>query len=427
MLTLPAKREGDNTSGMAPPATALISQHPAATKMFSAAALATSPSGKKDGYASSRSSIHLLASILRKSSKASAETECDSTPAPQSKTIVTQPTVKIPTATTDTGLPPEQLASRPGTVANHANPRPAGKTERAGLSLSTVLTPPDLPADEGRTVPTKPAIAESSAHAGTDDDTHSLRNSMQATAFKKTKTMSQNAKRAIEDEPAVDTDAPVIEPTKSNPANAGASTGSTNNPVRGLAGQPILPLPAATASGATLDRSPTTSGQTSQSQKLIDASMGLDQGQNARLLRLSMNDEGWQTRLVRGLLDANNGQAEQKITVLLEPRKLGRMTLQVNVNGNGTAVQLTTATAEAAALFADAEQKLQQLFDQNGLKLTSLNTSTHQGGHQGMPQHQSRPGSGTVSGTAAKDTEDDENPSTRNSENGNNSQVNILA
>jgi len=171
------------------------------------------------------------------------------------------------------------------------------------------------------------------------------------------------------------------------------------------------------------------SGQHQQSGGQIDTKMMLDQGQNNRLLRLSLNEDGWQNRLVRGLQNAMTAKDGQRITVLLEPRKLGRMTLQVNLSGNNTSVQITTATAEAAAILSDSEAKLHQAFDQNGLKLTQLQTATQQHGNQNQGQKHSDQ---RATGGNPKDTETDrvghdENSSTINSENGNNSQVNILA
>jgi len=99
-------------------------------------------------------------------------------------------------------------------------------------------------------------------------------------------------------------------------------------------------------------------------------------------------------------------------------------------------VHIVTSTPEAAALMQDAEARLHQAFDQNGMKLGQFQTANQFGQHhhaqQGMSQQGTQDGNGQnaphqTAENARKDANLDENSSTKTVENANNSQINILA
>jgi len=167
--------------------------------------------------------------------------------------------------------------------------------------------------------------------------------------------------------------------------------------------------------------------QNQRSQSDLDTSMGLDQGRDARLFRLSVSDHGWQDRLIRHIHTSKNGGMDEKITVQLHPRTLGRLTLNISVSGNTTSVQIVASTAEAAAILQEQEAKLQQAFDQNGLRLSNMQTSTQQGGQQQGQQADGRNTGQREAENASKTASSDENSSTKIQENANNGQINILA
>ena len=178
------------------------------------------------------------------------------------------------------------------------------------------------------------------------------------------------------------------------------------------------------------------SGQNNSAQSGINTTMGLDQGRDGRLLRLSVSDQGWHERLVRQISTGRSGSSNERITVMLQPRNLGRMTLNISIANNTTHVHIVTSTPEAAALMQDAEARLHQAFDQNGMKLGQFQTANQFGQHhhaqQGMSQQGTQDGNGQnaphqTAENARKDTNLDENSSTKTVENANNSQINILA
>jgi len=177
------------------------------------------------------------------------------------------------------------------------------------------------------------------------------------------------------------------------------------------------------------------SGQNHSAQSGINTTMGLDQGRDGRLLRLSVSDQGWHERLVRQINSNRSGLSNERITVQLQPRNLGRMTLNISVANNTTHVQIITSTPEAAAMVQDAEARLHQAFDQNGMKLGQFHTANQFGQHQaqqGNAQHGAQDGNGKNASqqsekNTSKDANLDENSSTKTEENANNSQINILA
>jgi flagellar hook-length control protein FliK len=173
------------------------------------------------------------------------------------------------------------------------------------------------------------------------------------------------------------------------------------------------------------------SGQNNSAQSGINTTMGLDQGRDGRLLRLSVSDQGWHERLVRQISTGRSGSSNERITVMLQPRNLGRMTLNISIANNTTHVHIVTSTPEAAALMQDAEARLHQAFDQNGMKLGQFQTANQFGQHhhaqQGAQDGNGQNAPHQTAENARKDANLDENSSTKTVENANNSQINILA
>ena len=161
----------------------------------------------------------------------------------------------------------------------------------------------------------------------------------------------------------------------------------------------------------------------------VDTRMGLDQGKDGRLMRLNMTQENWPDRLIRNIQTAK-GNGDESIEVILEPKRLGRLVLKISMTGNVSSVSITSTSVEAASMLADPDNRLQQVFEQHGMKLGQMNTSSWQGAQHGHHGH-----SGNASG--AKDQTPDkrqsgqedsvDDPSTKTLENANNSQINILA
>ena len=167
----------------------------------------------------------------------------------------------------------------------------------------------------------------------------------------------------------------------------------------------------------------------------VDSRMGLDQGKDGRLLRLNMADTNWTDRLLRHIEGKTSDTGGETIRVILEPAKLGRLIVQISMTGQTSYVQITSATAEAAALLADAEPKLQQALEQNGMKLGQMQTSTQGFSHQWSNQQGSQHGSKDHNSDSSDDGKNSniknvsqgEEESTKLLENAKLGEVNILA
>jgi flagellar hook-length control protein FliK len=167
--------------------------------------------------------------------------------------------------------------------------------------------------------------------------------------------------------------------------------------------------------------------QQGQADPMLDTRMSLDQGKDGRLLRLNINDANWTDRLLRNIQSNPVKGSDETIQVILEPAKLGRLVVQISITGNNTNVQITSATAEAAAILADAEPRLQQVFEQHGLKLGQMQTSMGQGFSNQWSQGQGSSSSERNNKTGTKNATQDEEQSTKILENDKTGQVNILA
>ena len=157
--------------------------------------------------------------------------------------------------------------------------------------------------------------------------------------------------------------------------------------------------------------------------------------------RLNMADKSWHEGFVRRIENSiKNG--DSVIRIALEPRQLGRMQVKLGFQGDATRIQITTETAAAAAMLSEGEGRLNQMFEQAGLRLGNLQTNAtgssgfdqnnHMGGQANSGQADTSAGNGDQSGHKSQtanlrgETEiDEETPNTL--ENNNKTVLNILA
>ncbi|WP_333869787.1 flagellar hook-length control protein FliK, partial [Cypionkella sp.] len=90
---------------------------------------------------------------------------------------------------------------------------------------------------------------------------------------------------------------------------------------------------------------------------------------------LDTRDAVWRERLVDQVVGGTKDRA-QSITVMLRPKSLGDMQLQIEIGASDTAVRIVTETASAARLMLANEDLLSQLMDQSGVRLASLTAQT---------------------------------------------------
>ena len=91
--------------------------------------------------------------------------------------------------------------------------------------------------------------------------------------------------------------------------------------------------------------------------------------------RLNMEQSGWPENMVRQL-DSNLRSGVQTIRIVLEPRQLGRLNVELGLRNGRAAIRVGAETAEAARRLASARGQLGVMLENAGLRLASFQTSS---------------------------------------------------
>ena len=129
------------------------------------------------------------------------------------------------------------------------------------------------------------------------------------------------------------------------------------------------------------------------SQGFADAAPSRDAADRTMLHRLNTANAGWSDTMIKRLTsDLRSGV--QTVRIILEPRHLGRLNVDLGLRDGRASIRIAAETAEAASLLAGARGQLGQLFEQSGMRLASFQTSAGgqdagmdgNGGQQGQTQ-----------------------------------------
>ncbi len=129
------------------------------------------------------------------------------------------------------------------------------------------------------------------------------------------------------------------------------------------------------------------------SQAPADTAPSRDAADRTMLHRLNTANAGWSDTMIKRLTsDLRSGV--QTVRIILEPRKLGRLNVDLGLRDGRASIRIAAETAEAASLLAGARGQLGQLFEQSGMRLASFQTSAGgqdagmdgNGGQQGQTQ-----------------------------------------
>jgi flagellar hook-length control protein FliK len=134
-------------------------------------------------------------------------------------------------------------------------------------------------------------------------------------------------------------------------------------------------------------------GGHASSQGFADAAPSRDAAERTMLHRLNTANAGWSDTMIKRLTsDLRSGV--QTVRIILEPRHLGRLNVDLGLRDGRASIRIAAETAEAASLLAGARGQLGQLFEQSGMRLASFQTSAGgqdagmdgNGGQQGQTQ-----------------------------------------
>jgi len=187
------------------------------------------------------------------------------------------------------------------------------------------------------------------------------------------------------------------------PAQAGANETSRNF-LQGAGRTPDMPGEALRVSGAALEPPAAASGGNSSHNQgaAVGQSVGMNNaqqsGQNGsqsgsqgfssqtsldaggdasnRVLshRLNMSQSGWPETMVRRL-ESDLRSGVQTIRIILEPRHLGRLNVELGLRNGRAAIRVAAETVEAAHRLGQARGQLNAMLETSGLRLASFQTA----------------------------------------------------
>ena len=137
-------------------------------------------------------------------------------------------------------------------------------------------------------------------------------------------------------------------------------------------------------------------GGQSASQYAADAAPSRDVADRTMLHRLNTANAGWSETMIKRLTsDLRAGV--QSVRIILEPRNLGRLNVDLGLRDSKASIRIAAETPEAASLLAGARGQLSQMLEQSGMRLAGFQSSAGGqeaqgdtgGGQQGHAQQES--------------------------------------
>lgn len=115
-------------------------------------------------------------------------------------------------------------------------------------------------------------------------------------------------------------------------------------------------------------------GGQSPSHGFADTGVSRDLAERTMLHRLNTANAGWSDTMIKRLTsDLRSGM--QTVRIILEPRHLGRLNVDLGLHNGKASIRIAAETAEAAKLLGSARGQLGQMLEQSGMRLASFQTS----------------------------------------------------
>ena len=112
-------------------------------------------------------------------------------------------------------------------------------------------------------------------------------------------------------------------------------------------------------------------GAHTAAQQLVDAGASQDSAGRTMLYRLNTANAGWSDTMVRRLTsDLQSGV--QTVRIILEPRQLGRLNVELGLRGGKASIRIAAESAEAAKLLSGARGQLGSMLESAGLRLAGF-------------------------------------------------------
>ena len=110
---------------------------------------------------------------------------------------------------------------------------------------------------------------------------------------------------------------------------------------------------------------------------MVDAGQARGAADRTLLHRLNTDNAGWSETMVKRLT-ADLRSGVQSVRIILEPRQLGRLNVELGLRNDQASIRIAAETQEAAKLLSGARSQLGQMLDSAGMRLASFQATGSQ-------------------------------------------------
>ena len=150
---------------------------------------------------------------------------------------------------------------------------------------------------------------------------------------------------------------------------------------------------AGTAGGQSGSQSGGQSGSQQSAQQMADGGMTRGAADRTLLHRLNTDNIGWSETMVKRLT-ADLRSGVQNVRIILEPRQLGRLNVELGLRNGQASIRIAAETQEAAKLLSGARGQLGQMLESAGLRLAGFYATGSPAGDTGLDNGQGSQGRG---------------------------------
>ncbi len=150
---------------------------------------------------------------------------------------------------------------------------------------------------------------------------------------------------------------------------------------------------AGTAGGQSGGHSGGQLGSQQSAQQMADGGMARGTADRTLLHRLNTDNAGWSETMVKRL-KADLRSGVQNVRIILEPRQLGRLNVELGLRNGQASIRIAAETQEAAQLLSGARGQLGQMLESAGLRLTGFQATGSLAGDTGLDNGQGSQGRG---------------------------------
>ena len=112
-------------------------------------------------------------------------------------------------------------------------------------------------------------------------------------------------------------------------------------------------------------------------QQMVDAGQTRGAADRTLLHRLNTDNAGWSETMVKRLT-ADLRSGVQSVRIILEPRQLGRLNVELGLRNDQASIRIAAETQEAAKLLSGARSQLGQMLESAGMRLASFQATGSQ-------------------------------------------------